>query len=80
MRQGVQNCHDILDIISEDKEPGDPDDDIVKDKVTGKVQTLNDKQMKSPNIVESVQGGVEMPPGKSLFGTTVGCVENKVYF
>ena len=78
MKQGIDNCHSILNIVSEDMEPGDPDRVMSKPEITAMVQTMDDKQMKKANMVNSTQGGAEMPPGKTLFGENKGCVEYKV--
>ena len=78
MRKGVDNCHNILDIVSTDMEPGDPDRVMKKTEITAMVQTMGGKALKQPNVVNHNQGGAEMPPGRTLFGADTGCLEYKV--
>ncbi len=78
MKNVVNVINDISNVLSSDKEPGDPDDRIEKDSLTMLVYSGNADQLDNTTI-ESNQGGVTLPNIKDLFnGTELPCVDTKV--
>ena len=78
MKNVVKVVDDISNVLSADKEPGDPDDVLEYDELSLMISTGNVEQLDNTNFTSN-QGGVVLPPIQELLnGDKPKCIDSQV--